>query len=379
MLRFAEPHIYTPVDDSLVLWISGRGRGVGSKVFDLSKKGNHGIIYGATWVNTPIGHSALSFDGVDDYCFSEDTEVLTRQGWKKVSEVSYKDEIATLNPETDELEYQRPSKLFNFEYNGEMCHFYGRHLDLLVTPDHNVYVSRYKSGADWHPYRLEKAKDVLKDFIRFKKDCRWIGDRSNREAYAKGELIGYNGRVYGITVPKYHIIYVRRNGKACWAGNCDCGNDESLNITDAVTIEVWVNIRQFRSGHSTFLASNSWRFQTRYSDRDVLWEWTDGTTKQHVTTDVNVLPDLGNWVYVVGTKDTDGSTKLYVNGKLKKSGVITVSRDVTQVYIGRDGISGIGGTDWLNGFIDEARIYNRALSAEEIRERYNLTKHLYGY
>jgi len=67
MLRFAEPHIYTPVDDSLVLWISGRGRGVGSKVFDLSGKGNHGTIYGATWKNTPLGHSVLSFDGVDDY------------------------------------------------------------------------------------------------------------------------------------------------------------------------------------------------------------------------------------------------------------------------------------------------------------------------
>jgi len=67
LLRFAEPHIYTPVDDSLVLWISGAGRGVGSKVFDLSRKGNHGTIYGACWKSLPSGHSVLSFDGVDDY------------------------------------------------------------------------------------------------------------------------------------------------------------------------------------------------------------------------------------------------------------------------------------------------------------------------
>ena len=67
MLRFAQPHIYTPMDGSLVLHISGVGRGVGSKVFDLSNKGNHGIIHGACWKSLPSGHLALSFDGVDDY------------------------------------------------------------------------------------------------------------------------------------------------------------------------------------------------------------------------------------------------------------------------------------------------------------------------
>ena len=76
LLRFAEPHIYAPVDDSLVLWISGAGRGVGSRVFDLSGKGNHGTIHGACWKNTPLGHSALSFDGVDDYVKVADSQNL---------------------------------------------------------------------------------------------------------------------------------------------------------------------------------------------------------------------------------------------------------------------------------------------------------------
>ena len=76
LLRFAEPHIYAPVDDSLVLWISGAGRGIGSKVFDLSRKGNHGIVYGACWKSLPSGHSVLSFDGVDDYVEILDSKSL---------------------------------------------------------------------------------------------------------------------------------------------------------------------------------------------------------------------------------------------------------------------------------------------------------------
>jgi nucleoside-diphosphate-sugar epimerase len=36
-------------------------------------------------------------------------------------------------------------------------------------------------------------------------------------------LENYSGWVYCVTVPKYHIIYVRRNGKPCWSGNSAYG------------------------------------------------------------------------------------------------------------------------------------------------------------
>ena len=65
--QFSSPLIIYPTSDDLVLWISGRNRTGNSKILDLSKKGNHGNIVGASWANTPLGHSALSFDGVDDY------------------------------------------------------------------------------------------------------------------------------------------------------------------------------------------------------------------------------------------------------------------------------------------------------------------------
>jgi len=48
-----------------VLWLQ-MGERQGSIVYDLSDKGNHGTIYGATWQRGKIGY-CLSFDGVDDY------------------------------------------------------------------------------------------------------------------------------------------------------------------------------------------------------------------------------------------------------------------------------------------------------------------------
>ena len=54
-----------PLDKGLVLWLPFDDRS-GAKAYDRSGKGNHGTLYGPTWVAGRRG-SALSFDGVDDY------------------------------------------------------------------------------------------------------------------------------------------------------------------------------------------------------------------------------------------------------------------------------------------------------------------------
>ncbi len=61
--EFAEPIINKPVDDSLVLWLAGRGsRREGTLLADLSKKGHHGTLVGSPpWKNTPLGHNVLDF------------------------------------------------------------------------------------------------------------------------------------------------------------------------------------------------------------------------------------------------------------------------------------------------------------------------------
>jgi hypothetical protein len=76
----------------------------------------------------------------------------------------------------------------------------------------------------------------------------------------------------------------------------------------------------------------------------------------------------GNWHFAVGTYDGQ-NLKLYVDGIL----VATTSTTASVYYgsggvaIGRDGSNNAG---YFNGIIDDVRIYNRALSADEVRQIY---------
>ena len=85
------------------------------------------------------------FDIVDrrSWCCSEDSEILTREGFKGPYELSEDDEVATLNPETNELEYYKPKSIYREKYKGPMLHFKGRGFNCLVTPNHRM-VGRWK-------------------------------------------------------------------------------------------------------------------------------------------------------------------------------------------------------------------------------------------
>lgn len=108
----------------------------------------------------------------DKMCFDPSTWLLTRHGWKLVGDVTLDDELATLNPATDELEYQRPTHIHRFAYNGPMYYLNTKHVNMLVTPNHRLWVARPGS-----PYGPVLADDfyAAKGEWRFKKDCRWTG------------------------------------------------------------------------------------------------------------------------------------------------------------------------------------------------------------
>jgi len=75
-------------------------------------------------------------------CYSEDTRVLTKRGFLHFYEVTYEDEVLTLNLKTGELEWQKPTKIHVYRYVGPMIEFKGQMYDLLVTPNHNMVVKR---------------------------------------------------------------------------------------------------------------------------------------------------------------------------------------------------------------------------------------------
>jgi phosphoribosylamine-glycine ligase len=71
-------------------------------------------------------------------CFTPDSEVLTRSGWKYWPEVTAQDWICTL--EGDIITYRQPSQVVVGDFDGELVGWKSPTLDVLVTPGHNMYV-----------------------------------------------------------------------------------------------------------------------------------------------------------------------------------------------------------------------------------------------
>ena len=82
----------------------------------------------------------------------------------------------------------------------------------------------------------------------------------------------------------------------------------------------------------------------------------------------------GDWVHLVGTYDETNAT-FYINGSQEDQDARTAT-DITNALakrIGRDSTS----TRFYNDQIAQPRIYNRALTAEEVERNYNAGKNIY--
>ncbi len=72
-------------------------------------------------------------------CYAADTDILTKRGWLQFAQLTADDEVATVTPDGT-LEYARPTQLHAYQYDGEMCAFVTKTIDILVTPNHQMYV-----------------------------------------------------------------------------------------------------------------------------------------------------------------------------------------------------------------------------------------------
>ncbi|MFH1585225.1 MAG: LamG-like jellyroll fold domain-containing protein [archaeon] len=75
------------------------------------------------------------------HCYDNETEILTDEGWKLFSDLNKEEEVATLNQDTGELEWQIPYERQEFDNYGEMYRIETEEEDLLVSEKHRVYSS----------------------------------------------------------------------------------------------------------------------------------------------------------------------------------------------------------------------------------------------
>jgi len=138
----------------------------------------------------------------------------------------------------------------------------------------------------------------------------------------------------------------------------------------AFTVSLWANPTTGGTGHRSPLSSRDdmpQRGYILYVEPGNTWQFWTGTGTGWNNT-AGPAATLDEWVQVSATF-ADGQKVLYVNGRqVAQSTAAVVLSPNTQrpVRIGGGATETTTGNYFFRGFIDDVRLYNRALSAEEV-------------
>ena len=153
----------------------------------------------------------------------------------------------------------------------------------------------------------------------------------------------------------------------------DCGNESFFNITDRITVTAWIKVNEFDKKYQTIISKgdDSWRL-ARVGDSNNVEFACNGTAATRWT-GKGEIP----WA-VSGTKSVndgklhhiagvfDGTQLyLYIDGVLEAAKGAAKSIDISNYNVCIGANAQEPKREW-NGFIDDVRIYNYALSQAEI-------------
>ena len=121
-----------------------------------------------------LTHYRKPFKGDFSLCLTPDHDVLTTEGWLPINQVTTDHTVATFNCETGELEYQKPTHIHHYEYNGKLYHIRNEQIDLMTTLNHRMLVKNGRiTGTSLTDYSLVPAKDIMGKRVRYLKTANW--------------------------------------------------------------------------------------------------------------------------------------------------------------------------------------------------------------
>ena len=134
------------------------------------------------YTSTPISRLEILYglQGVLDFlfnCYDDETEVLTDKGWKLINDAKTDNcKVATVDPSTREMWFEKPSQWHEYDYSGNMVGFSTKRHDLLVTPNHQMFAKiRYSGGWEF----VSAAEIALHGEKEYKipMSVQWRGDQ----------------------------------------------------------------------------------------------------------------------------------------------------------------------------------------------------------
>jgi len=145
-------------------------------------------------------------------------------------------------------------------------------------------------------------------------------------------------------------------------------NSSSLDITGSITIEAWINPGSLSGGSKGIISKGgalgtSLRYGIRLINAGRIGFYTNGANR--ITSSSSSVLQVGKWTHVACSfSSVSDSFKIYINGVLDTAAIIVGAEPQTNpdsVFIGISGNS----TPFA-GRLDEVRIWNKEVSAEQI-------------
>ncbi|MBR9675552.1 LamG domain-containing protein, partial [Candidatus Woesearchaeota archaeon] len=141
------------------------------------------------------------------------------------------------------------------------------------------------------------------------------------------------------------------------------GTTSSLNVYNDFTFSFWVNIQGSTTRNAIY--SKPYNLWIRSQLTNTIGIESGASPWAAIEINFSDALNSNEWYHVAITHNTADTTKIYINGILKKEGTLDIpSSTANLAYLG--GWS--GSSHNFNGYIDEFAVFNRELTEKEIQE-----------
>lgn len=159
-------------------------------------------------------------------CYTPDVEVLTKEGWQKISQIKEGDEVLTLNVKTNIVEIQPVLHKIEYEYEGTMYRVKSENINDLVTPNHGYPIYENENFL-----KFSTVSDLYKSNEKVSIPSSKYNVSENQISISNENISEelYHGLVMCLEVEN-HTFYVRSNGFEHWTKNCNHPDSTAIDV-----------------------------------------------------------------------------------------------------------------------------------------------------